>query len=85
MNKLLCVLEVENTLLLTRSLNNSAKTFGVLDSIDRKPNFTKGSTGIFYRPGREGFLDTLFNKVPCFFPSAKASTKWRCGRVWTRS
>ena len=64
MKKLLCVLEIENTLLLTRNLNNSVKTFGVNESIGRKPSFSKGNTGVYFRTGRDHLLDSLFNKVP---------------------
>lgn len=62
MRKLLCVLELENTLLMTKRLNSEVKNFGS-SAPGKKVDFQKDGVGIFFRRERELLLETIFKKV----------------------
>lgn len=62
MRKLLCVLELENTLLMTKRLATTTKTFGT-GTDSRNPDFQKDGVGIYFRRERESLLDTIFKRV----------------------
>jgi hypothetical protein len=62
MRKLLWVLELENTFLMTKNLRNKNTVFGAVQNAE-KPAVEKDGMGIYFRPGREDFLDFCFNTV----------------------
>lgn len=62
MRKLLCVLELENTLLMTKSLTSSNKSFSEI-SHGKKLDFQKDGVGIYFRRDRENLLDAIFKRV----------------------
>lgn len=65
MKKLLCILELENTLLMTKNLNSPYKVFG--GSAQSKPfDVTKEGAGIHFRRGREDLLQAMFKRVSLF-------------------
>lgn len=62
MRKLLCVLELENTLLMTKRVDSTIKTFSS-NAQGKKLDFQKDGIGLFFRRERESLLDTIFKKV----------------------
>ena len=62
MRKLLCILELENTFLMTYPLRSQTKVFGN-DYDIKKPDFTKDGIGIHFRKGREDVLEDIMRQV----------------------
>lgn len=67
--KLLCILELENTILQTYSLHNSNTVFAGSER-QRKPDFSKDGEGIKFRRGRDEFLDQIMKKSDKYFEVA---------------
>jgi hypothetical protein len=60
------VLELENTLLMTKRLDSQVKMFGT-NTQHRKPDFEKDMIGIYFRRERETLLETIFKRVRTFY------------------
>ena len=78
--RLLCILELENTVLMTKPIQEIDKKFNDQTDI-MKPSFTKDGTNVFFRRGREEFLNNFFKKVGSLLTS-KPSPMYDFA-VWT--
>lgn len=62
MKKLLCIIELENTLLMTKKVSTVNKVFG--GEAQNKPfDATKDGVGLHFRRGREELLASMFKEV----------------------
>jgi hypothetical protein len=80
MKKLLCILELENTLLMTKNLHSPYKVFGA--SAQNKPlDASKDGVGIHFRRGREELLQAMFKRVSPINSRLRKLWSTQCGPV----
>jgi hypothetical protein len=82
MKKLLCIVELENTLLMTKCLNSPFKVFG--GDVKNKPfDASKDGVGIHFRRGREDLLQAMFKRVIHIYERLPKLWSTLYGLVWT--